>query len=442
MARSKAGETPISYLREEVDLFGKEGYDVTVMNSSTAKFFSSSNLRDTSAPISFICYGTDTHYVDLAETRLYLRLKVTKPDGTAITDADVVAPANNILHSLFSQVKLYINETAVTPPSNYYGYKAFIERVLLFSKEFNKTQSISACYYKELDPAITTATDADSSYGKRVLLARGGTFEVCGRPHLDLFAQNKYLPPSFDMRIEFVRQPDSFSLHTSATAADGFKLSVEEAYLTVTRRKLLPTIEMMHINAWKQHKVMNFDMKKTDVKSYTVAVGSLNSTNENVITGLLPNRLVIGIVETSNLVGTYKTNPFYFGHHNLSHINVTVNGSNGESFPLDLDFTTVGGKRMLEAYDNVFKGLGICNSPNTIDFTLDEFKTGKTLFVYEISPFGDVNSIPRFGSLKVELKFQQATTKSLTVLCYTESQAILHIDHLKNVYYKDYSHVG
>jgi len=185
--------------------------------------------------------------------------------------------------------------------------------------------------------------------------------------------------------------------------------------------------------------VMNFDMKKTDVKSYTVTVGSMQSTNENVITGLLPSRLVIALVETTNIIGSYATTPFDFDHFDLSHINVTVNGENTESFPQDLDFTSAGGKRVIEAYDNVFKGLGICNSPCTIDFSLEEFKRGKTVFVYEITPFGDVNSLPRFGSVKVELKFKKATTKSITVLCYTETQAVLHIDHLKNVYYKDYS---
>ena len=45
----------------------------------------------------------------LAETYLHLRVKVTKTDGTALTNADNVAPSNLFAQTLFSQVDVSLN---------------------------------------------------------------------------------------------------------------------------------------------------------------------------------------------------------------------------------------------------------------------------------------------------------------------------------------------
>lgn len=451
MAALKKRDEPIGMVREELDLFGKDPYDVSVMSTTVSKFFPSTAPSDAAVPIIFNIPSTDTHYVDLSQTALYLRCKILKTNFSAVADTEVVAPVNQLLHSAFQQVNLYINDTKVTPPSTFYAQRAMIETILLFGKEVNKTQNIAAGYFNDTDNSIAMSTTGDSSYAKRARLALGSKeFELMGRPRLDLFHQHKYLPPSFDMRLEFIRNNDEFVIQCpKETGTHGdppipneqkhYRLKISEAILYVTRRKILPSIEMMHITEWNKHQKMNYDLKKVDVKSFTIPKDTLMHVNETAVQGLLPSRLVLAFVATENLAGSESQllNPFNYEHHNISNLTVTVNGDHSESHSLDLSFNDK--RRYVEAYYNIFKSLGLNNSPSSIDMTLEEFAKGKALYVYEITPSSDINSLPRYGNVKIEIRFATAPSKPLTVLCYTETQAVLNIDEHRNIYYKDYS---
>src|SRR5207253_7818095 len=55
-------------------------------------------------------------YLDLNSLLLHLEVKITQANGTALSttageDSAKISPSNNFLHSLFSQVSVYLNET-------------------------------------------------------------------------------------------------------------------------------------------------------------------------------------------------------------------------------------------------------------------------------------------------------------------------------------------
>src|SRR5688572_2163262 len=55
-------------------------------------------------PIEFYVTGTGTDYLDLANAQLYVKAQVINQEGTAIDNAQRVAPVNLLLHSLFNEV--------------------------------------------------------------------------------------------------------------------------------------------------------------------------------------------------------------------------------------------------------------------------------------------------------------------------------------------------
>ena len=73
-----------------------------------------------------------------AHTMISVRLRLEQ-SGEAIEDTALVAPVNNFLHSLFNQVDVFFNEKAVSPPSNSYAYRAYIETLLNYSNEAKKS---------------------------------------------------------------------------------------------------------------------------------------------------------------------------------------------------------------------------------------------------------------------------------------------------------------
>ena len=66
--------------------------------------------------------------------------------GTDIADDTPVAHVNNWLHSLFSQVDVHLNDTLVTPSSNTYPFRSYVETLLSYGAEAKKTQLTSQQY--------------------------------------------------------------------------------------------------------------------------------------------------------------------------------------------------------------------------------------------------------------------------------------------------------
>jgi len=82
-------------------------------------------------PVEFEIPSAGDEYTDLCNSLIYVRLKVVKPDGSALGSDMVVAPMNLFLQSLFSQVDAYLNGIPITTASDMYGYRAYIETLLL-----------------------------------------------------------------------------------------------------------------------------------------------------------------------------------------------------------------------------------------------------------------------------------------------------------------------
>ena len=102
---------------------------------------------DSGGPIEFILPGTGD--ADLANTYLLVGAKIVNGNGTDIVAVTPVAPVNNWLHSLFSQVDVYLNDTLVTPSSNTYPFRSYVETLLSYGAEAKKTQLTSQLWYKD-----------------------------------------------------------------------------------------------------------------------------------------------------------------------------------------------------------------------------------------------------------------------------------------------------
>ena len=106
-------------VKSELDLFAVPPTQTSIDDCRWVEHQPLTSL-DSGGPIEFMLPGTGDAYLDLANTYLLIRAKVVRGDGTDLAADTQVAPVNNWLHSLFSQVDVYINDTLVTPSSNTY----------------------------------------------------------------------------------------------------------------------------------------------------------------------------------------------------------------------------------------------------------------------------------------------------------------------------------
>ena len=71
------------------------------------------------------------------------------------------------MHSLFSQVDVSLNGTLVTPTTNTYAYRAYIETLLSHGAEAKNSQLTSALWYKETTGHMDATDDENKSLQNR-----------------------------------------------------------------------------------------------------------------------------------------------------------------------------------------------------------------------------------------------------------------------------------
>ncbi|CAI5671105.1 unnamed protein product [Oreochromis niloticus] len=142
-------------------------------------------------PLEFYVPGNRLHYLDLNDTLLSLRLKITNADGSDI-DADTnVAIINYPLNTIFSQCDVTLGDRLISHASSTHPYRPIIETYLNYSEESLKTQFSAGLFYKD------TAGAHDSHVVNNV-----PNREFCDRLLLN----------NVDLRVKLTRANDAFSL--------------------------------------------------------------------------------------------------------------------------------------------------------------------------------------------------------------------------------------
>src|ERR1043165_9325459 len=131
-----------------LDLFSVNPTQTSIESSSYGEFCPLASLADNNAPLDFTVNGSGQEYVDLANTQIYVRVQITKGDGTAIDANTHVAPVNLLLHSMFSEVELKLNDVLVSSCNG--TYCTMLETLLPCGSAAKQSQLLRLCITKTL----------------------------------------------------------------------------------------------------------------------------------------------------------------------------------------------------------------------------------------------------------------------------------------------------
>ena len=169
---------------------------------------------------------------------------------------------------------------------------------------------------------------------------------------------------------------------------------------------------------------------RSDLKSFSVAKGSLNFMTDNIYYGKVPDKLVIRMVSKAGYSGEYDKNPFDFKHMNLNYLEVTVDGQPVPNRALTPNFE---------------KGYFISSYLSLLDSNYDrksgiiikllEYDKGYTLFLFDIQSFlsGHIMSEPIKGHIRLTMTFAKSFSKTINIIIYGKFPETLSIDHIRNV---------
>jgi len=118
------------------------------------------------------------------------------------------------------------------------------------------------------------------------------------------------------------------------------------------------------------------------IKRDVIGTGTTNA-HLNLFRGELPRQILVSFISSNRLDGRKQFNPFYFHHHNISSVNLRINGLSEPCKPYTPDFANGLFARELRAlYDNT----GILTGDSSFKITREAFSDGTTFFAWDTSP--------------------------------------------------------
>jgi hypothetical protein len=418
--------------KSELDIFSVNPTQTSIDSGSVVEFFPLAPL-DAGPVIDFYVPGGED-YMDLANTYLCLSVKIKKQDGGNIEADSKVAPANLIMHSLFSQVDVSLNDKLVSTSSGTYAYRAFYETLLNYSKSTKETQLTASGWYKDTAGQMDDYNANEGLKKRAKLLEKSKTLDLIGKLHSDMFHQEKLILGGVSMRLKLTRNKDSFVLQSSEDGA-AYCIKVVKAVLRVRKCRVSSAVALAHAHVLEKANA-KYSINRVEVKSFSIPSQSLDVTQENIFMGQLPTRVIIGLLDNDAYNGSYKKNPFNFKNYNLTKISLQLDAQEQPAKPIYCNFEE---GATIDGYMSLFVGTGKAFRDADIDLTRDEYADGYTLYAFDLTPDlasdSDHYSLLKSGSVRLKLTFSTALPNTINAVVYAEFQNVLEIDRNRNVFY-------
>ena len=442
-------------MKSELELFALPPTQTSIEETRIEQFDPLTSL-DRSGPVHFKVQVGDDCYIDPNEVYLYLKSRILDENGNKMDEKDdanqvkigsIVYPVNYFIASCFRDVEVYLNSVVVGGNTGLYPYQAYMTALLSYSHEVKDSLLKCGLYAEDRDNMDTVHPSSDAEDKKNAgakfrfnQTKYSKSFECIGRIHSEIFDQKKLLPNRVQMTIKLIRHDPNFVLMSQKADAK-YRINIDEARLYVTVKKIAPHVREAHEQRLLTTNA-KYPMKRSHLLFFSRAGGISDLSEPNVVNGVLPTKMVIGLVETDAFNGHIQKNPFNFQHFNISQLSVRKNGQEIPYEPLFFNFTDADNPQTVMGYFNMMHSLGFWNrnKSNAID-PVNMYKKGYSLFCVNLNPDmsngGSRFNLQQTGNLHLVLKLKQTTTKAITIVCFLEFDAVMEIDKNRKVIYNE-----
>lgn len=415
--------------KSELDIFATPPTQTSIESGATLCYRPVSTLSDTS-PIEFLVSASGDEYIDLAHTTLHIIAKIvpdTKPTETASTLPNI-APVNNWIHSMFSQVDVYLNQKCITPPSNNYAYRAYIENLLNYGDLAKKSHLTAGLWYE--DDAGKFNLPTNTGFIKRQKIAANeAEIELYSNLHCDIFNINKFMINGVDLGIKLIKSKNEFHLHGTVA----YHVEIVDVNLFVRKVKINPSILLAHARALSVTSA-KYPINRVEIKTLTIGTDIQSKSIDNIFLGQIPKRCIIGMIESSAFNGRFEKNPFNFEHFNYNYLALYIDSVQIPAKPLTPDFEK---KKYIRSFYTLFEGSGIHFSDTGNGISYENYPEGNCLAVFDLTTDLSCNeshwNIIKSGTLRAEIRFAKSLTAPVTLLIFAEFDNVIEIDKNRNI---------
>ncbi len=408
--------------KNEIEFFQPRQIQTVMQQGKFVDVHPTSTVSASDAPIEFLVNGSADDYIDLNQTMLVVRCSVTKDDGSSLGATKTIAPVNNFMHSLFSDVSIVLGDKQVEGGNFMYPYRAYLHNLLTYGSSTKKGLLRAAGWVKDVASATMHEKDDDAWKARAGWIVAKGEIEFAGSLCLDTLVQSKYLLNNMSIKIKLNRaKPDFYFMKD--VPAETVKLTITSAILYIRRVQMTPSV-ILQDEEMLLHRNALYPIQHTELTTYTINTGSLSHNKESLFRGKIPKFIIVGMVTNAAFNGSYATNPFNFQDFDLGFMALYKDGESVPSRPYTPNFKK---KLCSREYVALHQALELYNVDESRNITLEDFMNGFTLMAFNLSPDMEISGPAqtlRDGNLRLEMRFtaQLPATINVVALAVFDSQ--------------------
>ena len=204
-------------ITSKVDQFGFIMQQNVIENEFNRKYGPLVTIQQGMA-IEFSVMGANDLYLDLNSSSLHVFAKITKADGTNI-DKDTTGPIKLMLHSIFREIGLELNDQNVGDTSQLYQYSSYLETLLNYCQETQETRYLCEGWTKDTTGHLNVTVVGENNAGlnaRATTFAKSKVVELVRRPNLNVFYQERLIPPKLDLHMKLIPSPNKILCKSAA----------------------------------------------------------------------------------------------------------------------------------------------------------------------------------------------------------------------------------
>ncbi len=375
-------------------------------------------------------------YIDPGDINLSLAVKIEKGndgdeklewDETEKT-GDEVGFINNVMHSLFKNCEVFVNQQSISESNGLYAHKAYVETEWSYSAGSKNTFIATQGYGHVSNP---NEYASHTKAGRMTATRKSQTLNLYGPLAIDFFAKGSLKLTGKKMLIKLVRSSPKFVLFAIGESAnETYNVVIEKAALIVEKKILR---ENSHNSITKTLALTNaqYNFHETLLKTFIMPANQNSFKQEDIFNAEPIRRLAIAMCHNGQFSGELTNSPFAYQQFDLNKISISRGGNpivelNAENLLNRLYRTTL---------TEGFKFDNTCSPGITIETFPNHF-----VLCFDLTPTKEAHKVLRFKSLassvNLELGFSKAQTKPLEIFLMGEVISTVFIDKDKKVWKK------
>ena len=342
-----------------------------------------------------------------------------KADAADDNTVPLITHVNNIMHSIFSNVEVYINNQQIYNSNGLYAHKSYISNN--FKGAISEYKGVLHCEGYDFEANPEDAMDnplEDPFFSRRMkMFSRPDGFMLYGKLGVDFFTTSELLYPNMKVRIRLIRARPNFYM---ISGNPNVSLGIVDCSLYNRRITLKDDYHKKRMDMLAYSPV-EYNYLETLAKTFIIPARQNQFIQENIFNNAPIRRIAIAMNTNSAFTGSFTENPYWYQQFGLRHIRILRGGQSV------VDYDTSDNCRL---YVTTMRAMNFHDDLPSIP--IDNFKDHYVL-VFDLTSMQDATEHCHYPELigeplRLELNFNEALESVTEVSILGERMSSVAVD--------------